>query len=508
MIMKYALINPEGVFTDRSDASRVYRMWPHLGLLSVGTAVEQTGIEVVLWDELVQGPADLESLVEPGDIVGLSLVVSGIERGALLAREAKRLGASAVIAGNDSAIFRTRQLLAPDSPFDAVSTSNDLTCVRDYCERVAHGAPVHDIPGIATRASIPASNRTNWSEVLRAEAHERRRHPSKNSDVFIVPRFGLYSDEYWRAVHENHRYVLGHKYQEPEQVRNALALFAQGCTRTGAVEACSYCTIADVADLLMPEKRYLADLLQALSDFGITHVFNTTDSALEMKNVARALRELGARFAHGLTIYGRAWGMANRPDCIAVWQEIAGERLVINSGFDSGDENLLQTGVIKASLRGDRLNENRLAVKHLKESGAHLHVSFIFGSPGETRESCERTLEFFRWMRGELGSQLQVCESDIYWLNHGAPASRVFHSYEYARSLAALAGKDISRAEWEQCFFRHKDTLTVPDEAEAAWYRFFTCIDLDYARACVQQVADEMREHEGAIASRRYAFQG
>lgn len=509
---RLVLLNPEPTFNSDVCNEVQFQVWPHLGMLCVGTTAHNEGWEVVLYDELVQGTVSLETLVRPGDIVGLSLVATGTEYGVELARQAKRFGARYVIAGNDSAIFRANQLLRlPDRPIDAVFTGNSLTAIRDFLRAAdADEVPIEKvrIPGVAVVP--PEVNRSNERSVLKAERAMRASLQAQGGfdshNVFVVPRLELFGTEYWETVWRNYRSVFGHKHVNPAEVRNALALFAQGCTRTGMTDVCSYCTIAGVADLRMPSREYLAEMLEVYRSFGINYVFNTTDSAFEMRRVARDLQELGAFFPEGLLLYGRAWGLAHHPEFIDEWLSLTGGRLLINCGMDSGDARILDRGVVKASQTGSRLDENRQAIRNVAGSGAHLHYSLIFGSPGETRESCKRSIEFFEWSRDVLGEQLDQCESDIYWLNHGSPASRVFHDYTYAQELAALARKEISHETWERNFHQHRDTLSVPWECERAWYECFTSITVEEAQELVAHVAKVMSGHAGAAPSRPNAF--
>lgn len=502
------LINVEQLINEMRAENMESRLWPHLGLLYVGTVAEQEGWDVTLYDELVEGYVDLERIVQPGDVVGLSLVVTGMDRGIELARQAKRLGATYVIAGNDSAIFRADQLLRlPDCPIDAVFTTNSLTAVRQFLRQVGSSELSKlDIPGVAV---VPVGfSPSNEQVALQAEYEMRvqlRQQGKFNpQDVFVVPKLDLFGNEYWQKVWRNYRTVFGHKHINPMEVRNALALFAQGCTRASKGEVCSYCTIAGVADIRIPTTEYLRQVLETYQSFGINYVFNTTDSALEMRHVPKALKNLGAFFPEGLMIYGLAWGLANHPQLIDEWLPLTGGRLLVNVGMDSGDERILSRGLIKASQPGSRLDENRQAVRNIAASGAHLHYSLIFGSPGETRETCEETLEFFEWTRSVLRGQLDQCETDIYWLSHGSPASRVFHDYSYAQQLASFAGKEISRETWEYCFHRHRDTLIVPWECEEAWYDCFTSITVEEAQKYNAQVASVMATHEGATPGRDF----
>lgn len=505
---RFGLINVEESINEMKGDATESRVWPHLGLLYIGTVADQEGWQVSLHDELVQGYVDLEQFVQPGDIVGLSLVVTGMERGIELARQAKRLGARYVIAGNDSAIFRSDQILAlPGKPIDGVFTSNSLTAVRQFFQQI-ESADISElvIDGVSIVPSgLLVSNEVDAIKKERMKVFELRKKGEINpQDVFVVPKLDLYSKEYWKQVWTNYRKVFGHKHQRPNEVRNGLALFAQGCTRAASMDVCSYCTIAGVADIRIPEVDYLASMLQTYQDFGIDYVFNATDSALEMKSVCKALKALGANFSEGLMIYGRAWGLSHHPEAIDEWLSLTGGRLLVNVGMDSGDERILQQGIGKASKAGSRLEENRQAVRNVKSSGAHLHYSLIFGSPGETRESCERSMEFFEWSRSELGTQLDQCETDIYWLNHGSPASRVLRDYQYAVELAACANKLISISEWNHYFHQYRDTLVVPWEVEEAWFKFFTSITVEEAQAYNAQVSSAMARHEGAAPGRLY----
>jgi radical SAM superfamily enzyme YgiQ (UPF0313 family) len=507
---RFKLINVEQSINEMAGDKMQFRIWPHLGLLYVGTVAHEEGWNVTLYDELVQDYVDLEKFIEPGDIVGFSMVATGMSRSVELARQAKRLGARLCIAGNDSAIFRADQLLRLlDHPIDAVFTSNSLTAVRQFMRQVdSVSLDDMNIPGMAVvPTGIVISNERTVVQATRAMRSQLERQGKFDSqDVFVVPKLDLYTDEYWQTVWNNYRLVLGHKHADPLRVRNGLSMFAQGCTRTGQADVCLYCTVAGVADIRLPTTEHLKKLLEAYQSFGIDYLQNVTDSVFEMTRVMNNLKSIGASFPEGLMIYGRAWGLAHHPELIDGWLSLTGGRLLINVGMDSGDAVMLERGVIKASQPGSRLAENHQAVENIRNSGAHLHYSLIFGSPGETKESCERTLEFFEWTRTVLGRQLDQCETDIFWLNHGSPASRVFYDYGYAVELAALAGKEISYETWKDRFHRHRDTLVVPWECEQAWYDCFTSISVEEAQAYNVHIAQIMARHDGAAPGRDFAF--
>ncbi|MES3005768.1 MAG: hypothetical protein V4664_02355 [Patescibacteria group bacterium] len=500
---RLVLVNVEQMLNEQAGDLQQYRVWPHLGLIFVGTVADEEGYEVVIWDEYAKGNVPLEKLVQEGDIVGLSLVVTGMDRGMMLARRAKELGAACVIAGNDSAIFRANQVMAQnDRPIDAVFTTNSLTAVRQFLREIGR-TPIEelDIPGVQMTAR--GEVRSNERDQLLIEQEARKSSEFNSDDVFVVPKLELYP--HWEELWTNYRATFGHKHSNPKTVKNAISLFAQGCTRTRGSDVCLYCTIAGVADLRTPSEEIVRRTIEAYDKFGIDMLYNATDSVYEMAKVVSQLQRLGASWK-SMTIYGRAQGIARAPHLIEEWQKVATERLLVNVGMDSGSDEILHKGIVKSStdVLGSRLAENRNAVKYIRQSGAHLHYSLIFGSPGETLETCESSIEFLEWTIEVLGSQLDICETDVFWLNFGSPASRIFREYAFAVYLASLAGKTIERDEWQRDFAQYANELVVPQSVEESWYRHFTNIEYETAQLFNQRAAEIMSRHTGSIRGRAF----
>jgi radical SAM superfamily enzyme YgiQ (UPF0313 family) len=477
-------------------------VWPHLGLAYVGTVAKRCGYDVVLHDEWIQGQTSMEKLVGEGDVVGLSLVTTGIERGVELARSAKALGASYVIAGNDSAAFRDQQLLElPDAPIDAVFTSNSVVAVASFLRSIAMTSieglriPHVAIRGHAYRLSNEPNSLAWQKENYRAD------------DFFMVPDLSVFDRPYWELVWSAYRSQFGHKHRDAGSLRNAVALLSHGCGRAAVGDACRYCSIGGVANFAMPDKNYIERTLDAYALFGISVFFNAADSAIEQLELADALAQRGP--VPSLVLYGRAQVITSRT--LARWQDAASERLLINCGMDSGDDSLLQKAVQKAAnTRGSRLEENRRALRAIRDAGEkfHLHYSVIFGSPGETTDSCERTLALIDESIDVLRhkQQLDIVESDRWWLNFGAACAEIFRSYDYADTLAQSVGRSISRADWKREFALHADALVVPASCQEAWYRHFTDISLDIADEYIEKVKRRMSNVPGAIIGRNFAF--
>lgn len=490
------LINPEsGVWPQES------KVWPHLGLLYIGTVAKQEGYEVKLWDELIQGDILLEKIVKEGDIVGLSLVCTGIERGIEIARRAKDLGARYVVAGNDAAIFRARQLLSlSDAPIDAVFMSNSLKSVRQFFAEIPEAEIKRmQIPFFATspRRTPSLSNEGNRIGESKKFTPE---------DFFLIPDLNLYESEYWEKVWSNYRSQWGHKHPNPRSVRNANLLLAQGCGRA-VEEICEHCSIAGVDVVSFPDDEYIERTLETYKSFGIDTFFSVTDSAYELTPHIRQLKAVEP--VDSLVMYGRAEAIADKPKRLEELLGVVKHRLLINCGLESADERVLTLGINKSNKKGLRVAENYQAIRVIRDAGekAHLHGSLIFGSVGETKDSCERNLEFANWIIDTLKpGQFDVLESDNFWLNFGAPSSVVFRSYKEASKRAALAGKAISLEEWERSFGRFADDLVVPQSCEENWYHFFTNINYETACEYNAQVKKMMERVPGAVSGREYNF--
>lgn len=486
-----------GINVEGGEWPESSRLWPHLGMLYVGTVAKQENYEVVLWDELIQGPTPLETIIQPDDVVGLSLVTTGIDRGVEVARCVKKLGARQVIVGNDAAMFRAAQLLRiHGKPIDAVFTSNSLTSIRSFFKSDGVGA----LPYVARYASMVPY----ISNDARGVALERKEFVA--DDFFMIPDLGLFGPEYWDLVWSAYRSQFGHKHNDPSGVRNALALFAQGCGRASTGDVCEYCTIRHVANVMITEEDYLAETLDVYKSFGINTFFNVTDSSFEMRKLADRLSRVGSM--DSLVMYGRAQAIGHHPELLEKWLGVVNERLLINCGMDSADERILQLGINKSGRAGSRLEENKRAILAIKAAGptAHLHYSLIFGSPGETEDSCKRNLEFTSWAIDMLGNQLDLVESDIFWVNFGAPCSTIFTDYDEAVRLAALAGKFVTREEWHLNFAQYANELSVPTVCERAWYQFFTNISIETAYEYNAQLRKMMEGVPGHVTGREFNF--
>ncbi|MFA5872038.1 MAG: B12-binding domain-containing radical SAM protein [Parcubacteria group bacterium] len=453
---------------DRRPADSLHwHAWPSLGILTVGSLLQEIGWDVTLYDENILGPIRLEDFVRSGDVVGLSLLISSCERGLHLANEAKKLGSQYVILGNDQAASRAKQILSQCPSVDGIFLGDNLDPIEKVfgCIAKISSLPVDGIAGFTRRDrnGIPAL-------ILAKPFHSLQ---------FNKPDFKLYSQAYWERVWQNHQELDGSEYSiDSTGIKNATIMLASGCAH--GRNACSYCSINEVGQMRWGDADYFLSLIEAYKNFGISTYYNVTDDFTGFPQLIDKLYTAGVKFPN-LIFYGRARSAMHRPKIFEnILRLVDGGYAKVNCGLDSGSDLILQQGLNK----GHGIRENKELVLLAKKLGLHLHCSFIFGSPGENERSCQETLEFIEWMLGILGKQVARIESDIFWAWHSAPSGRIFTSYEFARGYAAMVGKDLPRVAWRREFNIYQDSISLPWKVQLSFLRWFTRVDVDFVRDC------------------------
>jgi len=258
-------------------------------------------------------------------------------------------------------------------------------------------------------------------------------------------------------------------------------MLASGCVH--ARNACHYCAISHASQLRCGNERYVRKLIDAYKQFGVNSFYEICDDLLGFRSLICRLKAWSIKFPH-FTCYARA-SSANSWNIEELFGLVEPDgHLKFNIGLDSGDDMILRRGINK----GSGLNENIKIVRLMKEFGIWAHFSFIFGSPGETKTSCQRTLDFIQWVFDTMGQLIANIEADIWWVNYGAPCDKIFVDYNFACHYATMAGKQITYREWQNDFFAYRDSIVVPWEVQKNWYRWFTNIDINYAEECIAKV--------------------
>ncbi len=86
-------------------------------------------------------------------------------------------------------------------------------------------------------------------------------------------------------------------------------------------------------------------------------------------------------------------------------------------GIESGDDNIL-----KKLKKGISVEQNRKAITMAKKAGLEVRADFLVGTPYETRESLQKTLEF------ALASSVDFAHFNIYKNYYGSELYQMFPS--------------------------------------------------------------------------------
>ncbi len=242
----------------------------------------------------------------------------------------------------------------------------DYVCVGEYEETVRELAAalegrgaIEDIPGLG------------WRD---PEGRPMINPPRPLTDINIFP-MPLYSqlplDKYWDPIARNHPCI---------PIR----------TLRGCPFPCSYCVAPQV--LYGGSVRYrkpepVVEEIRALIAMGVKEIF-IDDETFTLKrshvtDICRGLKQSGVRL--DWSCFGRVDGV----DRVLLEEMKSAGCYMIRYGVESADRKILET--IGKNFTPEQTEE---AFSLTRSLGMKTHATVMYGSPGETRETMERTLEF------------------------------------------------------------------------------------------------------------------
>lgn len=182
-----------------------------------------------------------------------------------------------------------------------------------------------------------------------------------------------------------HRDLSVEKYRVPYLLHPYMALFTgRGCPHT-----CTFCLWPQTISGRRYRKRDISDVAEEMiwisKEMPFIREIQIEDDTFtcERKRVHELCDALKGR--------GITWSCCARSDVpfetLAKMKEAGARNLVI--GFESGNDQILKN--IK---KGLNTNQGKKFVKDCKKLGIAVHGCFVFGLPGETRETMEETMKF------------------------------------------------------------------------------------------------------------------
>jgi anaerobic magnesium-protoporphyrin IX monomethyl ester cyclase len=340
-----------------------------LGLGYIAAALRAAGHEVVFLDPEIQGLSDADLIqrlqAEAPTFVGIGCATPNFNVAHQLAERIKRTLQVVTVLGGIHASSVPREILEHHPEFDVL-------VIGEGEETVIELAAVIDVYGLVPQ-HLAGIKGIGYRDHDRVVLNPRR---ALKSDIDTIPLPA--------------RDLVGFdKYKSPAHLelgkRTANMITSRGCPAR-----CTFCeswrTLGNRFRGHSPA-YILAEIEHLVATYGVEHViFNDDTFTWDMARaqaVCEGLLEknLGVTwfaFSRVDTVTRELLALMKRAGCVS-----------LNFGVESGDVHMLE--VMK---KGATLEQARQALRWSRELGFKTLASFLFGLPGETAASIERTINF------------------------------------------------------------------------------------------------------------------
>jgi anaerobic magnesium-protoporphyrin IX monomethyl ester cyclase len=371
------LLTPVRITLVRQSFQDVYSLFddvadreirPPEGLLYVAAALESHGHQVAIIDNEVLGLSDDEllekiELTKP-EMVGMGATTPEFPKiGRFLERVNQELGVVTVL-GGPHATAEPVQVLTTFPEINYVVCGEGELTTSDLANNMKNGVPPEEIPGLAFR---------------------------KNGAVAITlerPLIQNLDSLPWQARH----LVDSHAYHYPSRGKGMQPV-ATMVTSRGCPYHCIFCYSMHGHKVRFRAIHKVVDELESVvKSTGIDYfIFHDECFTLSRDRVLTFCHEIQRR---NLDIQ---WFCFTRGDTID--QEMA-ERMAevgcvkVSLGVESGSQEMLERSAKKT-----RLDKVEQAFRILNKAGIETRGSFIFGLPGEDRQSLQQTFDFAKSLK-------------------------------------------------------------------------------------------------------------
>lgn len=367
--MDILLINPPWLTKDGNIWHGVRSTSPPLGLLYVAAYAEDRGREVRVMDVNAQRLSfeDIEAFVaeHQPEWVGFTAVTAQIINTHRVAGIIKRVSPETkIVVGGVHATAMPDEVLR-DEHIDFVIRGEGEIPFLDLVDGRAHGA----IGGLAYRSGNP----------LQPIAHNPEDEPLTDLDALPTPAYHLIPFELYKPAVGAYR-----------------RLPAVNMTMTrGCPGKCTFCNSAETP-LRTRSAEHVVDEIQKLqARYGIREVSFYDDTFTIYKQNVAQLCDLIVERNIDLS-----WSCFARTDCISAGllkkMKRAGCHQIL-FGIESADPAILET--VRKPID---LEQTRRAVRMVQRAGIEIRAAFMFGNPGETVESMQRSIDFAKELNPDI----------------------------------------------------------------------------------------------------------
>ncbi len=368
--MNVLLINPpfdpEESVGESSSVRFVLNITPPLGLAYLGAVLERAGHRVKIIDYTARYPypplPDILKEFHP-DLIGLTATTPSFESASRMAKELRARAPSARILLGGAHVTCAAEAAMGCGFFDVGVLGEGEDTIVELAEHLSEGSftGLEEVRGI-----------------IYPHGKEFRRTPSRpfiqDLDSLPYPAYHLLPS-------------LDHYHPTPASYRKlpvGIMMTSRGCPFQ-----CTFCDRSIFGNITRfhGTERVLAEVEWMLNDLGAQEIRFFDDTFTLKRDRAAAicagLRERGLKFPWTCLTAVKAVTpeLLKEMKAAGCWQVLY--------GLESGDDRML-----KLLGKGNSVEANRNAVRWAKEAGLEIRGDFIVGTPGETMESLEKTLQF------------------------------------------------------------------------------------------------------------------
>lgn len=373
--MKIFLVNPP---LTREEAAgkmkRIVNLLPPLGIGYIAAVLEKEGFKVKIIDcpplNLTQG--DLSTLfeIEKPEVIGFTITTVSVRSAITAAQNAKALLPNSLIVMGGPHPTALPEETMRDGSFDVGIIGEGEYSFLELAQKFRSGSRnFSDIRGLIYR---------NGDELILTEA----RALIKDLDSLPFPALDLFPP-LWK-----YHPMPGNTRKTP---------YVQMMTSRGCPYLCTFCDRKVFGEKYRTRSpgNVVDEIERLMNKYGVREVkFNDDTFTIDQRRVIQICDEILRRKlkivwtcrVHVKNISRKLLKIMKRAGC---WQ--------IGFGIETGDSTML-----KNINKNMTLKESRSAVTWAKEFGMNVKVSFMFGLPGETKETIQRTIDFAKTLKADI----------------------------------------------------------------------------------------------------------
>lgn len=332
---------------------------PPLSLCYVAAIAEKAGHKVIIIDAIAERLA-FEEVVErikdfSPDLLGFTITTYGFRESLNWIQEIKSRTRLPVVVGGWHVSLYPYETLNHKFIDYAVTGEGDVT-IPEFLAALENGKGLKDIEGIAFR---------------------------DNGNIFVTP-FRKPIDDIDTTPFPSRHLLKKEKYYNILTRRKNFTAMLSG---RGCPFKCVFCDLNTKKFRLRSAKNFVDEMEQCYGDFGIKE-FDIYDSSftVDKKRVIEICNEMKNRNLK------MRWTVRTRVDCV--------DKPLLEAMADAGCSTIMygiESGspeVLRNLRKDDDIEITRNVIRWTKEYGINALGFFMIGSPGETRETIKKTINF------------------------------------------------------------------------------------------------------------------